>query len=97
MKGCGTARQQGKKKIRRLSDTTEKEIPEKVKIPQGKKTHFVLNHKVGEKNEKKTSGADTDIATNIINKGLIFSICKLLVTIAKKSSKISNIQTIGKG
>lgn len=47
--------------------------------------------------KKKPPGADTDIATNIINKGLIFSICKLLVAIAKKSSKISNIQTIGKG
>lgn len=94
MKGCGTARQQGKKKIRHSSDTTEKEIPEKESKFHRKKNAFCFKSQGG---KKKTPGTDTDIATNIINKGLIFSICKLLISIAKKSSKISNIQMIGKG
>ena len=70
------------------------EMPEKESEFHRKRNSFCFKLQSGKIKGEKSPGMDTDIATNVKNKGLIFSICKQLINIAKKSS---NIQKIGKG
>jgi len=51
-------------------------MPEKESEFHRKRNSFCFKSLSGKIKGKKSPGTDTDIATNVINKGLIFSICK---------------------